>query len=87
MSDDSFSVKAMTRLTGLNEHTLRAWERRYGAVIPKRGDNGRRVYSRQDVEKLRNISALVDRGFAIGRIAKLSDLELAQLLASRVRSG
>jgi DNA-binding transcriptional MerR regulator len=85
MSEDSFSVKAMTRLTGLNEHTLRAWERRYGAVTPKRGDNGRRVYSRLDVERLRNIAALVERGFAIGRIAKLSDLDLAQLLAENLQ--
>ena len=85
MSEDSFSVKAMTRLTGLNEHTLRAWERRYGAVTPKRGENGRRVYSRLDVERLRNIAALVERGFAIGRIAKLSDLDLAQLLAENLQ--
>ncbi|MBM4251328.1 MAG: MerR family transcriptional regulator [Deltaproteobacteria bacterium] len=84
MSGDSFSVKAMTRLTGLNEHTLRAWERRYGAVTPRRGDNGRRVYSREDVERLRNIAALVERGFAIGRIATLSDQELAQLLADNL---
>ena len=84
MSGDSFSVKAMTRLTGLNEHTLRAWERRYGAVTPKRGSNGRRVYTRQDVERLRNIAALVERGFGIGRIAKMSDQEIAQLLADHL---
>ncbi len=84
MNGDNLSVKTMTQLTGLNEHTLRAWERRYGAVRPKRGDNGRRVYSRHDVERLRTMTTLVERGFSIGRIATLGDVELAELLADNL---
>ena len=39
-------------MTGLTDHTIRVWERRYSAVVAERADNGRRQYSEQDVEKL-----------------------------------
>lgn len=74
------NVKAVTKLTGLNEHTLRAWERRYKAVNPKRGGNGRRVYSTDDVERLRLLVQLQDSGHGIGHIASLENAELKYLL-------
>ena len=47
---DHYSIKSVCRLTGINENTLRAWERRYGIVIPKRLENGHRSYSEEDLE-------------------------------------
>jgi transcriptional regulator, MerR family len=47
-----YSIKAITLLTGLPAETLRAWERRYASITPARSDNGRRLYSQQDMEKL-----------------------------------
>lgn len=66
---DLYSVKTICQLTGLNEHTLRAWERRYQVVTPHRMDNGRRVYSLADLEKLKLVTLLVRKGFLIGNIA------------------
>lgn len=81
MTVRELTVKAITKLTGLNEHTLRAWERRYGAVRPKRLPNGRRLYSEADVARLRTMVQLVERGYTVGRIARMSDAELAMLLS------
>lgn len=75
-----FNLKAVLRVTGLTPETLRAWERRYGAVRPVRSDNGRRLYSSAQMQRLKLLSILVRRGFRIGEIAKHSDVELTRQL-------
>jgi len=65
-------------LSGLPADTLRAWERRYEAVVPDRV-NGRRLYSQQDVQRLKLLKWAVDHGHRIGRIAGLSEPELLRL--------
>ena len=80
MSDDNseatYTIGAAARLTGLTTHTLRSWERRYGAVAVERGSNGRRFYRPADIEKLSLLRALTDRGRAISSIASLNIEEL-----------
>ena len=66
-------------MTGLTVDTLRAWERRYGAVTPRRGDRGRR-YTATDLDRLRRLAALVTQGHPIGTIAARPDTELSALL-------
>jgi DNA-binding transcriptional MerR regulator len=72
-----FSVGAVARLTGLSEHVLRAWERRHGAITPRRSAGGTRCYSASDVSRLRLLSAVVATGQPIREIAALSNAELA----------
>lgn len=79
---ENINVKAVVSLLGLNEHTLRAWERRHHAISPERASNGRRAYSRQDVDRLRLLQALVGKGHSIGTIAPLSDAKLKNLLGA-----
>lgn len=74
------TVKSVARLSGVPAATLRAWERRYDAVKPARSGSGRREYSMREVERLRILGALVERGHAIGGIANLSDPALRKLL-------
>ncbi|NHB85717.1 MerR family DNA-binding transcriptional regulator [Tessaracoccus sp. HDW20] len=40
------TIGQAARLTGVAEHTLRAWERRYGVFQPVRTGGGYRVYGR-----------------------------------------
>lgn len=75
-----YPIRAVAKLTGLSVATLRAWERRYGAVSPDRGGRGR-VYSEEDVQRLVRLRQAVDRGHAIGQIANLPDVRLDELLA------
>jgi len=73
-----YPIRAVSKLTGIGIDTLRAWERRYGAVTPTRDDRGR-MYTEGDVARLRLLSAAVGRGHSIGRLAGLSNDELRDL--------
>jgi MerR family transcriptional regulator, light-induced transcriptional regulator len=70
-SVDNLNTKAVVSLLGVNEHTLRAWERRYGAVTPARSPEGRRSYSGKDIERLRLLIELTNQGHHIGNVATL----------------
>lgn len=77
-ADDHYGIGAVAKLTGLTDHTIRVWERRYEAVVAERAANGRRVYTPADVEKLRLLKRLTDDGLAIGQIAASSTAELRE---------
>jgi DNA-binding transcriptional MerR regulator len=62
------SISAVERDTGLSKDILRAWERRYGFPNPSRDSNGERVYSADQLEKLRVIRRLIDSGLRPGNI-------------------
>ena len=70
-SASDYTIGAVARLTGLSTQLIRAWEQRYGAVVARRADNGRRIYSTADVEKLGLLKVLTERGIAISTIANL----------------
>jgi DNA-binding transcriptional MerR regulator len=57
-----YGIGAVAKLTGLTDHTIRVWERRYAAVVTTRAPNGRRQYTESDVEKLGLLKSLTDRG-------------------------
>lgn len=75
-----YSIKAVAQATGLTVETLRAWERRYGVVVPQRDAGGRRVYRPEDVLRLRRLREATERGHPISRVAGLSDAALGGLL-------
>lgn len=77
--DMSYKIGAVSRITGIGSETLRAWERRYEAVIPKRTDSGDRQYTREDVTKLLMLKGLTETGLSIGSIASLDIAELKSL--------
>lgn len=80
MSD--YSIQFVSKVTGINSHTIRAWEKRYKAVVPERNDTGRRLFSKEQVERLRKLHDLVKMGSNISDIAKLGDKELSDLHAT-----
>ena len=65
------SIATVERETGLSKDTLRVWERRYGFPDPQRDRRGERVYPPEQIEKLRVISRLLDRGMRPGQVMKL----------------
>jgi len=75
----SYPISAVAKLTGIPLDTLRAWERRYRTVIPKRGERGR-VYSEEQIQKLLLLRRAVEQGHSIGQVAALGDRQLRELL-------
>jgi len=65
-----YSISTVAEMTGVNAVTLRAWERRYGLLQPRRTPSGHRLYSDDDVEQIKAILQMLDEGIAISRAAK-----------------
>jgi methanogenic corrinoid protein MtbC1 len=57
-------IGELARRAGIPAATLRAWERRYGVVEPRRGPSGYRLYTAADERRLRSMVGLVDQGVA-----------------------
>lgn len=66
--DEAVPIREISRLTGVNTVTLRAWERRYGLLKPQRTSKGHRLYSHDDIKKVKEIQAWLGRGLAISKV-------------------
>lgn len=62
-----FPMRTVSAITGVNPVTLRAWERRYGLIVPTRTAKGHRIYSQNDIDLINRILGLLDRGISIGQ--------------------
>ncbi|VVE77564.1 HTH-type transcriptional regulator MlrA [Pandoraea sputorum] len=67
------------KLVDMPAATLRIWEQRYGVISPATSASGQRLYSDEDVSRLRTIKSLVDSGRPIGVIARLDNAQLMRL--------
>lgn len=67
--DRTYEIHEVAELTGLAPARLRAWERRYEVVRPRRLANGYRVYTAEQVALLRTFARLVETGQRIGDLA------------------
>jgi DNA-binding transcriptional MerR regulator len=74
-----YSIGAVSRMLGLASATIRNWEERYGIVKPERSEGGHRLYSRDDVERLRFVAARLEEG--------MHAAEAHRLLAERLDQG
>ncbi|OXS17016.1 helix-turn-helix-type transcriptional regulator [Zobellella denitrificans] len=70
-SDPKYPIREVSRLTGINPVTLRAWQRRYGLLKPARTDKGHRLYSEDDIALIRQILHWLEQGVSIGQVKGL----------------
>ncbi|WP_248748563.1 MerR family transcriptional regulator [Pseudomonas sp. MWU15-20650] len=84
-SDELFPIREVSRLTGINPVTLRAWERRYGLIQPTRTESGHRLYSRADIETVNRILGWIERGVAVSKVGKILARDDQQAEAIRER--
>ena len=81
-----YPIKVVSQMTGLSVFVIRAWEKRYDAVTPSRTDTNRRLYSEEDIEKLKLLNKAVQKGHNIGGIANLSIEDLRSVLENKTVS-
>ena len=79
MNTPGFTIAAVERDTGLSKDVLRMWERRYGFPVPARDSHGERLYSIEQLERLRLIKRLMDQGHRPGKLICESLENLATL--------
>jgi DNA-binding transcriptional MerR regulator/methylmalonyl-CoA mutase cobalamin-binding subunit len=73
-------IQVVSRRTGISQDVIRVWERRYHAVTPERSPTNRRLYSDEDVRRLRLLKRATKGGRRIGDVAGLPTNELEQLV-------
>jgi DNA-binding transcriptional MerR regulator len=66
-----YPIREVSRLTGVNSVTLRAWERRYGLIRPQRTPKGHRLYCREDIERVERILQWLTRGVPVSQVREL----------------
>ncbi|HEX2360616.1 MAG TPA: MerR family transcriptional regulator [Jiangellaceae bacterium] len=69
-----YSISVAAELTGIEPHTLRAYERA-GLLTPTRSDGGVRRYSDDDLVRLQRINTLAEAGLNFAGIRHVLDLE------------
>jgi DNA-binding transcriptional MerR regulator/methylmalonyl-CoA mutase cobalamin-binding subunit len=74
-----YAIRYVSQRTGLTPHVIRAWEKRYQAVVPLRSAKNRRLFSEDDVQRLQLLKRVTDGGHNISHVAKLDSSELLEL--------
>jgi DNA-binding transcriptional MerR regulator len=72
-----YSIGAVSKLLGVPAQTLRTWQERYGVVIPERSPGGHRLYSREQLERLRFVADQVAAGLSPADAHRLLRKQLA----------
>lgn len=69
-----YGISVAAELSKLGPQTLRLYER-WGLLTPARTPGGTRRYSDDDLQRLQQITELVDQGVNLAGIARILDLE------------
>ena len=76
----ALGIEAVAQRSGLSQHLIRIWERRYSAVQPIRTESNRRLYTEADVNRLALLNRAVHAGHRISDVATLPTANLEQLV-------
>lgn len=80
-NDQHYRIGEVATLTGVSIDSIRAWEKRYKAVVPARDEKNVRIYSGDDIRRLKLMQQLVDRGARISDIAQLDETVLKERMS------
>lgn len=69
-----YSISVVAELTGVSQQALRGYEEN-GLVTPRRTDGGTRRYSRDDVQRISEIAALLETGLNHEGVAQVMKLQ------------
>lgn len=66
-----YAIREVSEITGIKPVTLRAWQRRYGLIQPERTESGHRLYTEENIEKIKLIQRWLAKGISIGKVKAL----------------
>lgn len=78
MKEDHYLIKEAAGLVGVETHVLRYWEEELKMEI-HRNDLGHRFYTKKDVENLKRVKELKDRGLQLKAIRNYLEMRKEQL--------
>ncbi|WP_257454856.1 MerR family transcriptional regulator [Archangium lipolyticum] len=83
MAERTYRIHVAAELSGVRVELIRAWERRYGVLAPRRTPSGYRVYTDRDVALLRRLKQLTEEGVSISEAATMLPQLLREMDAAR----
>ncbi|MBT3510172.1 MAG: MerR family transcriptional regulator [Nitrospina sp.] len=78
--EDCLSIGELSGMTGIGVHTLRVWEKRYGAPHSQRLPSGHRRYPKEEVPRLRAIASALESGYRASKVVTATLEELQNLM-------
>jgi len=81
-SEDFVTIGELSKLTGIGVHTLRVWEKRYGAPVSTRLPSNHRRYPRIEVDRLQAINRALKSGHKPSKVTGRTFKELDFILRS-----
>jgi DNA-binding transcriptional MerR regulator len=82
-----FRIGELSRRSGVTPDLLRAWERRYGLLSPSRSAGGLRLYSEEDVLRVRAMQSQLAAGRAAAEAAAVAITGQAESPANDATQG
>ena len=77
-----FSISVAAELTGVNPQMLRVYEQK-GLLTPHRTEGGTRRYSGNELERIREIDALIKTGLNLAGVERVLQLQAENLRLRR----
>src|ERR1044072_411895 len=75
-----FSISQLAQFSGVKQHTIRIWEKRYNAFSPTRSEGNTRYYSNDQLRRLLNIVSLMKLNYKISQLGSMPDSELYKIV-------
>jgi len=70
-----YPMGTVVRITGVAAPKLRFWEAQYGLIAPARDPMGRRLYSKNDVRRIKRIKKMLDQGLNLLVVSRMMEAE------------
>ena len=83
---NKYSIDDFSKITGLNKILIRTWENRYNFVKPHRTSTNIRYYDDKMIVKALRYSTLVNAGFKISILNKLSTEQIDDLIDNQLKN-
>ncbi len=83
---NKYSIDDFSKITGLNKILIRTWENRYSFVKPHRTSTNIRYYDDKMIVKALRYSTLVNAGFKISVLNKLSAEQIDDLINNQLEN-
>ncbi|XOV71056.1 MAG: MerR family transcriptional regulator [Verrucomicrobiota bacterium] len=80
MSNVLHTINIVAKRSGLTPYVIRIWERRYQCIVPQRTETNRRLYSEDDIYRLKLLKQATDMGCRIAQIASMDVQQLEKLI-------
>ena len=76
----NYSIDQFSSITGITKFVLRTWENRYAYLKANRSETNIRIYTDDMIVRALNTNYLLEAGYKISKISKLSEIEITEIV-------